>query len=589
MATKLPPVDIAIIGFGWTGGILAKELASTGLKIVAFERGKPRTTDPDFLEPGKDDEIRFANRTDLMIDTTQETLTFRNTGDQTALPMRRLGSFLPGTGVGGAGVHWNGVTWRFMEWDHEAYSRTVSKYGKGIIPADMQLQDWGISYAELEPYYDMFEKTAAISGKAGNLNGTKIDGGNVFEGARKSEYPNPPLVWSQAMTMFDKATRSLGYHPFPSPAANASRAYTNPDGVKFNQCHYCGFCERFGCEADAKASPHFTVIPIAMKNPNFELRTRSQVLKINMDSDGKKATGVTYLDPLGNEMEQPADIVIVSAFALNNVHLLLYSKIGKAYDPKTGEGVVGRNYAYQGGGGATAFFGEDVITNPFMGAGALSMCMDDFNGDSYDFAKAGYIGGGGISAGSSGGRPIGYHPTPPGTPKWGSDWKKAVVAAYNHTVGVGSQGSVMSYRQNYLDLDPTYTDSFGRPMMRMTFDFQDNEWKQMAAARDISAAIAKEMGAKVIATSLPAKPYSVVPYQSTHNTGGTVMGADPKTSVVNKYLQVWDVPNVFVTGASVFPQNAGKNPTGPVGALAYWMADALKNKYLKSPGALIPT
>jgi gluconate 2-dehydrogenase alpha chain len=88
---------------------------------------------------------------------------------------------------------------------------------------------------------------------------------------------------------------------------------------------------------------------------------------------------------------------------------------------------------------------------------------------------------------------------------------------------------------------------------------------------------------------LPAKPYSVVPYQSTHNTGGTVMGADPKTSVVNKYLQVWDVPNVFVTGASVFPQNAGKNPTGPVGALAYWMADALKTKYLKSPGALIPT
>ncbi len=137
-----------------------------------------------------------------------------------------------------------------------------------------------------------------------------------------------------------------------------------------------------------------------------------------------------------------------------------------------------------------------------------------------------------------------------------------MVAAYNHTVGVGSQGSVMSYRQNYLDLDPTYTDSFGRPMMRMTFDFQDNEWKQMTAARDISETIAKEMGAKVIAKTLPAKPYSVVPYQSTHNTGARLMGADPKTSVVNKYLQVWDVPNVFVTGASVFPQNAGKNPTG---------------------------
>jgi gluconate 2-dehydrogenase alpha chain len=586
MATKLPPVDIAIIGFGWTGGILAKELADTGLKIVAFERGGMRKTDPDFLEPRKDDEIRYANRTELMIDPRMETVSFRNTMDQTALPMRRLGSFLPGTGVGGAGVHWNGVTWRWLEWDQEAYTRTVNKFGKDVIPEGMQLQDWGLTYDELEPYYDKFEKTCGVSGKAGNLNGTKVDGGNFFEGSRKSDYPNPPLISSQAMTMFDKATRELGYHPFPSPASNASRAYTNPDGIQYNQCHYCGFCERFGCEADAKASPHFTVIPLAMKNPNFELRTNSQVLKINMDSDGKKATGVTYLDTHGREMEQPAGLVIISAFALNNVHLMLYSKIGKPYDPKTGEGVVGRNYAYQGGGSATGFFGSDIVTNPFMGAGALSMCMDDFNGDSYDFKQAGYIGGGGISCSSSGGRPIGYHPTPPGTPKWGSDWKKAVVAAYNHTIGVGNQGSVMSYRQNYLDLDPTYTDNFGRPLLRMTFDFQDNEWKQMQAATDISKKIMQQMGATVISTALPAKPYSIVPYQSTHNTGGTVLGADPKTSVVNKYLQVWDAENVFVTGASVFPQNAGKNPTGPVGALAYWAADAI-HKYLKNPGPLV--
>jgi gluconate 2-dehydrogenase alpha chain len=84
-----------------------------------------------------------------------------------------------------------------------------------------------------------------------------------------------------------------------------------------------------------------------------------------------------------------------------------------------------------------------------------------------------------------------------------------------------------------------------------------------------------------------AKPYSTVPYQSTHNTGGAVMGADPKTSAVNKYLQSWDVPNVFVIGASAFPQNAGYNPTGTVGALAYFAADAIINKYLKAPGPLV--
>ncbi len=78
-----------------------------------------------------------------------------------------------------------------------------------------------------------------------------------------------------------------------------------------------------------------------------------------------------------------------------------------------------------------------------------------------------------------------------------------------------------------------------------------------------------------------------MPYQSTHNTGGAIMGADPKTSALNKYLQSWDVPNVFVIGASAFPQNAGYNPTGTVGALAFHAADAIITKYLKSPGPLV--
>ena len=66
------------------------------------------------------------------------------------------------------------------------------------------------------------------------------------------------------------------------------------------------------------------------------------------------------------------------------------------------------------------------------------------------------------------------------------------------------------------------------------------------------------------------------------------MGADPKTSALNRYLQSWDVPNLIVMGATAFPQNAGYNPTGTVGALAYWAADAIKTKYLKSPGPLVP-
>jgi len=101
MATRLPPVDIVIVGMGWTGGILAKELAQTGLKIVALERGAPRSTQNDFAVPLIRDELRYSQRHDLMMDVSADTYTIRNKPSETALPMRRLGSFLPGEVVGG--------------------------------------------------------------------------------------------------------------------------------------------------------------------------------------------------------------------------------------------------------------------------------------------------------------------------------------------------------------------------------------------------------------------------------------------------------------------------------------------------------
>ena len=92
----------------------------------------------------------------------------------------------------------------------------------------MTIQDWGVSYDDLEPHYDRFEKLCGTSGKAGNLRGQKIEGGNVFEGPRGNDYPNKPLVMSQAGLIFTKAAQSLGYHPFPTPASNSSAPYTNP-------------------------------------------------------------------------------------------------------------------------------------------------------------------------------------------------------------------------------------------------------------------------------------------------------------------------------------------------------------------------
>src|SRR3954462_10036212 len=296
MATKLKDVDVVVVGLGWTGGILSKELTEGGMKVVALERGNLLNPANDFAIPNLRDELRYVVRHELMQNTARDTLTIRNNISQEALPMRRLGSFLPGEGVGGSATHWSGHTWRWTDMEFKVRSMYEERYGKSFIPADMTIQDWGITYDELEPYYEKFEYAFAVSGKAGNLKGQIQPGGNPFEGPRQREYPLPPLKDSFGTQMFSEAARTSGYHPFTSPAANASQAYTNPDGAKFGACQYCGHCERFGCEANAKGSPHIAVIPIALRDPNVELRTHAWVTKVNLDSAGKHARSVTYTD-----------------------------------------------------------------------------------------------------------------------------------------------------------------------------------------------------------------------------------------------------------------------------------------------------
>ncbi|MBB2972954.1 GMC family oxidoreductase [Mesorhizobium sp. RMAD-H1] len=587
MARKLPRKDVVIIGLGWTGSIIANELTDEGLDVVAIERGPWRDTATDFNVGYAPDELRYAVRLDLFLRPAQQTLTFRNNVSQTALPIRQFSGFLPGNGVGGAGVHWNGHTWRFNPTDFRIRSHLTERYGAGFIPKELTIQDWGVTYEELEFSYDKFENLAGISGKAGNIKGAVQPGGNPFEGPRERDYPLPPLPMTYAPTLFAEAAKSLGYHPFPTPAANASGAYTNPLGVTMGPCTFCGFCERFGCANYSKASPQVNVLPVLMRKPNFEARTECEVMKVNLDASGKQATGVTYIDTQGQEWEQPADLVVVCAFILDNVRLMLISGIGKPYDPNTGEGTVGRNYAYQTNSSVRLFFDKDKIINPFIAAGALGQTVDDFNGDNFDHSGLDFVGGAGFNCIPTNGRPIMNRPVPSGTPRWGLEWKKATKENYLHSTGISTQGSSYTTRGNHLDLDPTYKDRFGRPLMRMTFDFPENDIRMSSYVTDKLEEIIKALNPREYFVNKRTKPYSVVPYQSTHNTGGMIMGRDPATSALNKYLQSWDVPNVFVVGASAFPQNAGYNPTGTVGALAFWAAEAIRTQYLKSPGPLV--
>jgi gluconate 2-dehydrogenase alpha chain len=454
----------------------------------------------------------------------------------------------------------------------------------------MTIQDWGVTDAELEPHYDRFEYLCGTSGTAGNLQGQIQPGGNPFEGPRSRPYPNPAQEQPFSHTLFAEGARKLGYKPFPQPSGNMSQAYVNPLGVRLGPCTYCGYCEWFGCGNYSKASPQTTILPVLVRKSNFLIRDECEVTRINTDASGKRATGVTFVDSSGHEWEQPADLVILSAYTVFNVQLLLLSGIGTPYDPIANKGVIGRNFTHQTISDVESFFDKSkFIFNPFIASGSIGMCIDEFNGDNFDHGPHGFVGGGYMGQVQTNGRPIETTPVPPGTPKWGAKWKQAVRDNYLSALkpGTGVHGSMYSYRDVYLDLDPTYKDRFDRPLMRITMDFHDNELKQNAFLTDKFAEIFQAMGAQQVVKKYRKGPYDITDYQTTHLCGGAIMGTDPKLSAVNRYLQSWDVPNLFVMGASGFPQNAGYNPTGTLSALAYWSAAAIRGQYLKSPGPLV--
>jgi gluconate 2-dehydrogenase alpha chain len=583
----LPKVDVVFVGFGMVGGIIASELSkrATNLQMVGLERGPFRNTNPDFLMDHFD-EFRYAVQGQMFQDVAHETWTFRNDPQGSALPVRELGAFLPGNGVGGGAVHWNGMAWRFLDYFFEYRTHLERRYGQGFLPDNSTIQDWGITYAELEPYYTQWDKTFGIAGKAGNIQGVIQPGGNPFEGPRSEEYPQPPNKIAYGPTLFKQAADQLGFKTYPYPTANSPGVYTNPDGQVLAPCNYCGFCERFGCHVGAKASPVTTVIPTALASGRVEIREYANVFRIN--TSGGRATSVSYFDATGEEQEQPADLVVLGAFTLSNTRLLLLSGIGQPYDPQANTGVVGRNFTYQVVAGSATGWYSDRIVNRFMGSGANGYCIDEFNSDNFDHSGLGFFGGGLISANNAGARPIqSFGPLPPGTPTWGSGFKAALKQHYNRSVSFGLQGESPAYRQNYMDLDPTYADDWGNPLLRITFNFTDNERMFVKYIADNALApIVGQMNPAIQQVSGALGNFNIVPYQTTHVCGGTIMGDDPRTSVVNKFGQVWGMPNLFVIGASNFPQNAGLNPTGTVGALAYHAVDAMVTSYLPSPGML---
>ncbi|MBO0587979.1 GMC family oxidoreductase [Sporosarcina sp. E16_8] len=575
MVKKLNKVDAVIVGSGWAGGIVAAELTKAGHKVVILERGKDKKHE-DFN--GTKDELRYSQRYDLMQNLHKETITSRGDLSETALPVRNNVNARLGENTGGAGVHWNGWTFRWLPYDFEIYSKTVERYGKGKIPKDSTMQDWGVTYDEMEPYFDKFEKTAGISGEE-----------NPLGPPRSDKYPNPPLKTTPAINLFQKASTELGYHPYRMPGATVSQTYQNPDGETINGCVYCAFCEEYGCNFGAKADPIGTVLATAKKTGNMELRNGANVTRVS--HNGKRATGVIYVDTsTGQEYEQPADIVVLAGFVFSNTKLLLLSKIGTPYNPQTGKGIIGKNFTGHFSNlstyiGARGFF-EDKKYNLYMGTGSLGSTLDDFAGDNEDHTNLNYLHGFEIHFSQLGARPISNNQVPVGTPTWGKEFKKNSLHYTNRNLFITSQTAFLPNKFSYLDLDPTYKDALGNPLLRVTVKYLEDDINRSKAGVARCEEIMNKMGADIVDVDKVADDLQFDhKFYTDHFIGGVIMGASPANSAVNTYSQMWDMENLFVVGGSSFPHTGNYNPTGTIGAFAYRAAEGM-NKYLSEGGLL---
>jgi gluconate 2-dehydrogenase alpha chain len=588
MTVQHSKVDIVTVGAGWTATMMAARLCPGGTSMVSLEQGGSRWTYPEFSHDH--DSLRYSVRYAMMVDLSRETWTWRPNAGSPALPMRQYGSFNPGEGLGGAAIHWSGQLWRYLETDFLYRSHVIERYGAHKIPEGCTAQDWGVTYDQLERYYDEFEYDIGASGTAGNLNGHIMPGGNPFEAPRSRPFPNPELQVTPFGSMFADASTELGLHPFTQPSGIASKAFVDRFGNPRGGCLYCGFCTRFGCEVDAKSSPVTTHLPVALASGNYEVRTHAKVLDINVDSRGH-ATGVTYLDSHGREHFQPAEVVIVSAFTLENSRLLLLSR-SKQHPNGIGNdrGRVGKNYTYQIYPAPITGVFEGKKLNMYMGNTCTIKIIYDYNADNFDHSNLDFIGGSQLYSEPCEREPVNSVETltTESGATWGQKWKDEIRKNWDSYASIVTEGESIPYVDQYLDLDPIYRDKFGRPLLRITFDWHDNQRNLWRFIAQRAKEIMTEMNPSRIVQFTPElAPYNIEDYQSTHPTGGCIMGTDPSTSVTNTYGQVWDTPNVFVTGAALFPQNPGANPTGTVGAVTYRTSDALRDRYFKNPGELL--
>ncbi|HVW18316.1 MAG TPA: GMC family oxidoreductase [Solirubrobacteraceae bacterium] len=562
MPTASPSTDVVIVGMGAAGGIAADVLTDAGLSVVGLEAGERVAADMMSL-----DEIRNDIRGWLVGPKARgERPTWRERASDEAGPPPW--PILMVNAVGGSTVHYDGVSFRLLPWHFEARSRTIERYGADAIPRGSTVADWPISYEELEPYYDLVEHAVGVSGTAGNVAGVPSTAGNPFEGPRSREYPMPPLRSTGWLDLLSGAASSLGWHPYPAPAAINSVPY---DGRA--ACTYCGYCKNNGCYVGAKGSPEVNVIRRAESTGRLRVETGARAVSIEVDGEGL-ATGVRYVKD-GQERFQPAAVVLVGGYVFENVRLLLLS-VSRVYPNglANNHGQVGRHFTAHVMPCAFGLF-EGTSLNRLNGSsGGQGLCVDDWNGDAFDHAGLGFIGGALLMALQQI-KPIetATEHVPPEMRRWGSEWKRWMRTQAGSVGSMYAQIDALTYEDQLIDLDPAVTDPLGLPVARVTHAVRANEAN---AARFMAGKMEAWLQAAG-ATRTWLRRLAAV--DGRHAFGGTRMGDDPDASVVDRHGLSHEAPNLGILGASVFPTAGGYNPTLTVQATAWRTAEHLVHNW----------
>jgi gluconate 2-dehydrogenase alpha chain len=572
MAISLKPVDVAVIGLGAAGGVAVLPLARAGLKVAGLEAGTWMNPAKDF----KPDEIH-NNVRQLVTSVPKarnEIPTFR-TGPGS--PTRRGATHPMMNAIGGTTIHYHAQSWRLKPWDFKTRSEVTQRYGASLIPKGSTLEDWPLTYDELEPFYDTVEHEVGVSGKAGNIQGKLDQAGNIYEGPRQREYPMPPLRTCDYLDHMTAAARKLGWKPFHAPSAINSQPYRGRPA-----CAYHGYCDRGGCHISAKNSTSVTTIPEAVKTKNLMIFDKAHVTRIVAGDDGK-VTGVQYLRD-GKEYFQPAKVVLLGSYVYENTRLLLLSK-SKAYPNglSNNHGQVGKHYFghwdAQAGVGVSALFPTDL--NLWYGAMlSQGVVIDEWADDTFDHSSLGFIGGSSLCAYME------RHPIAAASmgtfgraPAWGSKWKAFVRENAGRWSTAYLQTNSFPYENTFLDLDPEVRDPLGDPVCRVTSGPKENEARAATFAQEKMEEWYRAAGAIDVV-----KGQSFGPALSTHAYGGTRMGDSPETNVADRWGFSHEAGNLGLLGGSVFGTSGARNPTLTIQALAWRTAEHLSKNWKSVAG-----